>query len=69
MIHFKGTFNWHGEVFSLSTKAKNETIAYTKLTQVIAKKVGRTVSCVKAHFDGTRDNFTIREVREDGSKE
>ena len=63
---WKGTFNWKGQVFEDWCRAANESIAYKLLTIRIATRVGVTAYTMRQYFNGTRDNYTIREVKEDG---
>jgi hypothetical protein len=62
---YKGTFNWNGEIISLTTRrpAMNVGVAYRQLTRVLALRLQRTHSAVKLYFNGEKDNFEIKEVR------
>ena len=62
---WNGTFNWHGQVFEDWCRAANESLAHKLLTIRIATRVGRTTYDVRQYFNGSRDNYEIKEVKED----
>jgi hypothetical protein len=58
---YLGKFNWYGEVHTLHANACSKDAAFMIFTTVLAKKFQRTRSAIKRYFNGTKDNYTIRE--------
>jgi hypothetical protein len=61
MKRYVGQFNWYGEVHVLSTNAPSKSAAYSIFTRVLSKKLRRIPSAIRAYFNGTKDNYNIRE--------
>jgi hypothetical protein len=68
MQRYVGQFNWYGEVHKLSTNAPSKDAAYSIFTRVLAKKLRRIPSAIRAYFNGTKDNYTIREEARSGKE-
>jgi len=59
---FKATLNWYGEVRVFWTEAKSNTRAKTFILQKFSKEIGINPTVVRAYFNGSRDNFLIKEA-------
>ncbi len=62
LIAYSGTFNWHGQVFSLGTTAKTEARAKTNMLYQLAQEVDRPLGIVRKVFNGSCDNYEVREA-------
>ena len=58
---FKGTFNYAGVSYTLYTHAISEEWAFLNFTSQLSKKVGYKPSYVRSYFNGSKDNYYIRE--------
>ncbi len=59
-VKWKGVFNWQGEIFSLTTIAKSEEVAYAKFMAVLKKRLGFDLTLVlRDYFNGERNNYEI----------
>lgn len=60
---FHGKFNWHGEVHELWRYATKSS-AYSVLTRALGKEIGIIPWAIRGYFNGSKDNFEIKEVKE-----
>lgn len=61
---YQGTFNNRGEVLVEWVRAANESIAYKLLTARLGAQMGKTTTSVRLQFNGSKNNFEIKEVKE-----
>lgn len=64
-----GEYNWHGEVHTLWTHAPKKSKAHSNFIGRLARKLGRTRTCISNHFLGDRDNFKITKKEKENGKE
>ncbi len=64
MKTYQGTFNWHGEVHELSTKATTQARAKCNLLWQLAKKVKQPLGIVRRYFGGHADNYNVAPRKE-----
>lgn len=63
---FKGTFNWHCELFILYSQAKNENKAFNNFIIQLASKLNTSRRNIYLYFsNGRKDNFKIKEVKDE----
>ena len=60
---FKGIFNYFGQNFVLHTQTLTEERAFLNFCSQIAKRAGVGRRTVMQKFDGSRDNYLIKEIR------
>ena len=58
---YKGTFNNSGETYELYTHASSSALAYYNFVNQLSKKLNVGKSTVMFKFDGSRDNYHIKE--------
>lgn len=63
MKNYFGRFNYQGEIHELRTRrpCPNASMAFRVLTSALSKKLGRTASSTRLYFNGSHDNYEIRE--------
>ena len=59
MPTFKGDFNFQGDTYRLTTKAKSEDQAYIRMLSVLSKKLSLSRRALTYHFNGGKDNYLI----------
>ena len=59
---YKGSFNWHGQVFTMHTSALSKTQARNNCIKRIAGEVDKPVGIVKLYFNNGPDNWKVVEV-------
>lgn len=59
---YKGTFNWHGESFTLYTQSPSEEQAFRFLCKKISEKLGHATSNTVRHYFYDTDKYEIKEV-------
>jgi len=60
---WKGTFNWAGEVYEMFTHAINSEKAYLNFCSQLSKKLKIGKRTVMFKFDGSNDNYYIKEIK------
>lgn len=60
---FKGTFNYAGESYEMFTHSITNEGAFLNFTSQIAKRVGYTARYVRGYFNGSKDNYYVKEVK------
>ncbi len=67
---YKGTFNYQRQVFEefvrvpVDTPEKQKKVAFFLLTLRVAMQVKKSHYSIRQYFNGDKDNFTIKEVKE-----
>ena len=56
---YKGVFNWHGQNFTLFTRANNLKDAYHSFIAQMEREVSVARRQVYFYFDGSIDNYLI----------
>jgi len=57
--------NWQGEVHIFYTWANSPLVAKCYAMQRLSKKIERGITFLDSYFNGSKDNFTIKEVQSD----
>ena len=60
---YNGTFSYAGQVFRLFTHAKDERKAYWQMINVLSKRLKVGKRTLMFAFDGSKDNYYIKEVK------
>jgi len=67
---YKGEFNYFGETYKLFTQAESEVFAFYNFINQLRKKLKVSKNRLFYYFDGSRDNYYIREeVKKDESQD
>lgn len=61
-IKWEGKFNWHGEVKTYYRHATSEAQAKVRLLNAMARELGVATHSLYPVYDGSVDNFSIKEV-------
>ncbi len=66
---YKGTFNWHGEVFILHKRAHTALQAYKIMCSDLANRLGMTAWSVRQYFSDDKDRHSIERLIDKARKE
>jgi len=58
---WRETFNYAGEVFTFYKRAHNKSSAFQLGVVEMARRKGLSVWAVRQYFNGSKDNFEVRE--------
>ena len=61
-MKFIGQFNYQSEIFNLVTEAKTERQAWRHFCYGLAKRLSVQERVMRNYFNGTKDNYKIREA-------
>ncbi len=67
-VLYKGTFNWHGEVFVLHKRAHSALQAYRIMCTDIAHKVGLSSWAIRQYFSPDTDHYTVEPLLDNLAK-
>ena len=65
---FKGTFNWAGESYTLYTYSNSSEKAFLNFATQLSVILKSSKRAVIYYFDGKKDNYYLKEVKRDESK-
>jgi hypothetical protein len=62
---YEGIFNFQGEIHTLRTHrvVPTEAAAFHLFTSVLSERLQRTPKSIRAYFNGSKDNYQIKEVK------
>ena len=63
--NFRIKMNWHGERHVFYRHARSPEGALPLACRALANKLGVSFGSVQQHFNGTRDNYQINEVKKE----
>uniref|UniRef100_A0A6M3IMU0 Uncharacterized protein n=1 Tax=viral metagenome TaxID=1070528 RepID=A0A6M3IMU0_9ZZZZ len=63
MPKFKGTFNYYCELIILWNHAKDISESKRFFIIELAKRLGKTTGSIRRYFNGAKDNFKIKEIK------